>query len=258
MQPRTFLLGLLGIAFTAAFYAAMLANARSEPHVGSITTSIAIGAGFGVLSVICIWSVVGNANLVIRTCGSLATIGILSVIAACLEMRLEPRSAAAVSWERIQVWLGFLALTGLTMTMPAMVQRIAQVSGRWQTTLAQLFSLTTAVALSLGALQHARWPALGPARLATLCAAAAVPSWIAYMTWRTDRGLFASATAYLASGAMMAAILELLQIPGGRISSIGAAVCECLVLGIGYAVILATPKSAGSHCKPTLRVMTAE
>ena len=124
MQPRTFLLGLLGIAFTAAIYAAMLANARSEPHVGAIAMSIAIGAGFGALSVVCIWGVVSNVNLVIRTVGSLAAIGILSVIAACLEMRLAPRSAAAVSWERIEVWLGFLSLTGLTMVMPAMVQRV--------------------------------------------------------------------------------------------------------------------------------------
>ena len=78
------------------------------------------------------------------------------------------------------------------------------------------------------------------------------------MTWRTDRGLYASATAYLASGAMMAAMLELLQIPGGRISSIGAAACECLVLGIGYAVVLATPNNTGSPCRPPLRVMTVE
>lgn len=258
MRPRSFLLILFGLASVVALMAAGTANARTEPVEASLFTSAAMGAVFGITALVSTWAIGSTANLVLRTLAYLMAVGCCGIFVMGLEMRLTLDAFTTISVARLQTCYGYLALTSLVMTLPAALQRVAPGIASRQTTIAQLLSLTTAVGLVLGGLQHARWPAIGALRLAMLCAAPAVPAWIAYLTAKTHRCLFTSAARYLASGAIMAAMLQLLEIPGGRIGSISAALCECLVLALGYAIVRTTHDRSPSRAAPSLRIMTVE
>lgn len=207
----------------------------------------ALGWILGQMAILGIWFGAGSKNLVVRTAGLIAG----SVYGAFYASRIDATPAPTdwISAETIQLalpWLGFLGVTNLAIAMPWLFRRWQQ---KWfgseprQTTIAGLLSLTTAVALVLGAGRQVRLPDLSLGRLILLCLALAIVPWVRHGIWQFRLPRSITVVAYVLSGSVAWCLTVVAGTPGRYVDSAMVIAMQTAVIALYYVVLQASVDS---------------
>ena len=248
------------MALIASIWSTMVSQRRSQgvrsadgANVAGARPPLGIGIGLGLAGVglLSIWLVHGRANRTYRTaawCG-----GCLAFAWAAVWSELP--ASALVRRETIQreawLWVGWQMSGALMLSVPFAVDRICRLTtarrAQFQTSIAGLLSLTTAVALLLGVGLHARFPLPLENRLLPLSLSTSILPWVAFATWRAGRRWHIGLIAYLAGILATAGCYAVAAAPGNFADHLRVATASGLVFATAFALLRATERhdSAG-------------
>lgn len=132
----------------------------------------------------------------------------------------------------------------LLLSLPFVVDQICQLTtarrAAFQTSIAGLLSLTTAVALLLGIGLHVRFPAPFAGRLLPLSLSAAILPWLSFATWRARRRWHVQLLACLAGIPATASCYAFASVPGTYADQLRVAAASGLVFAVAFALLRAT------------------